>query len=54
MLKITVLVEKPVGQAIGIKEQIAMDLEHFGDTKVVSVEVVEPEQLIINERPENG
>lgn len=43
MLKITVHVDAPAGQAIGIKEQIAQDLERFGDTKVVSVEVIAPE-----------
>ena len=45
MLKIVVLVDRPAGQAIGIKEQIAMDLERFGDTRVVSVEEVAIEQL---------
>lgn len=34
--------ERPGGQAIGIKEQIAQDLERYGDTRVVSVEVVQP------------
>lgn len=34
---ITIEVDAPVGQAIGIKESLAMDLEHYGDTKVVSV-----------------
>lgn len=42
MLIITVHVNAPPGQAIGIKEQIAQDLERFGDTRVVSVEVVQP------------
>lgn len=40
MLKITVLVNRPAGQAIGIKEQIAVDLEKWGDVRVVSVEEV--------------
>ena len=35
-------VDRPVGQAIGIKEEIAMELEHFGDTRVVSVREVRP------------
>lgn len=47
MLIITVRVEAPAGQAIGIKEQIAMDLERYGDTKVISVQEIEPEQLMI-------
>ena len=42
MLVITVYVNAPPGQAIGIKEQIAQDLERYGDTRVVSVEVVQP------------
>lgn len=44
MLVITVHVNAPPGQAIGIKEQIAQDLERYGDTQVVSVEVVQPPQ----------
>lgn len=43
MLVITVQVDALKGQAIGIKEQIAQDLERFGDTRVVSVQVVQPE-----------
>ena len=31
MLVITVHVNAPAGQAIGIKEQIAQDLERYGD-----------------------
>lgn len=42
MLIITVHVNAPAGQAIGIKEQITQDLERYGDTRVVSVEVVQP------------
>lgn len=42
MLVITVHVNAPPGQAIGIKEQIAQDLERYGDTRVVSMEVVQP------------
>lgn len=33
------------GKAIGIKEAIAMDLEKYGDVRVLRVEVREPEQL---------
>lgn len=36
------------GQAIGIKEAIAMDLEKYGDVHVVQVDVREPEQLSIS------
>lgn len=42
MLKIIVEVNAPVGQAIGVKEQIAQDLERYGDTRVVSVEELTP------------
>lgn len=37
MLKIIIHVDRPTGQAIGIKEAIAMDLEKYGDVRVVSV-----------------
>ena len=40
MLIITIHVIGTAGQAIGIKEQIAMDLEKYGDVRVVSVEEV--------------
>jgi hypothetical protein len=49
MLRIVVNVNCPAGQAIGVKEQIAMDLEKYGDTKVVSVEEIVPEQTKIKE-----
>lgn len=45
MLIITIEVDAPAGQAIGIKEQLAMDLERYGNTRVVSVEEVTPEQM---------
>lgn len=38
MLTITIKVNAPSGQAIGIKEQIAMALEKFGDVRVVKIE----------------
>ena len=38
MLIVTVAVNAPAGQAIDIKEQIAMDLGKYGDTRVLSVE----------------
>ena len=34
-----------LGKAIGIKEAIAMDLEKYGDVRVLQVDVREPEQL---------
>lgn len=45
MLTITVQVDRPAGQAIGIKEQVAMALEHIGDVRVVSVTSSLPEQI---------
>ena len=45
MLIITIKVDAPAGQAIGIKEDLAMYLERFGDSRVVSVEEVTPQQL---------
>ena len=45
MLIITIKVNAPAGQAIGIKEDLAMYLERFGDSRVVSVEEVPPQQL---------
>lgn len=47
MLRVIVEVNAPTGQAIGVKEQIAMDLERWGDTVVVSVEEIIPEQMKI-------
>ena len=38
MLIITSRVNVPAGQAIGIKEDLAMHLERWGDARVVSVE----------------
>ncbi len=37
MLIITLRVDAPSGQAIGIKEAIAQDIEKYGDVRVVSV-----------------
>lgn len=38
MLIVTVQVNTPVGHDIGVKEAIAMDMEKYGDVRVVSVE----------------
>ena len=47
-LVITLVVDHATpGQAIGIKEAIAMDLEKYGDVRVIQVDVREPEQLRI-------
>ena len=44
MLTITIQVNAPSGQAIGIKEDIAAYLEKFGDASVVSIVEKLPEQ----------
>lgn len=45
MLIITITVDAPPGQAIGVKEHLAMCLEQFGDTRVIEVREDVPEQL---------
>ena len=45
MIIVTIEVDAPAGMAQAIKEALAMDLEKYGDTRVVSVEEVEPLQL---------
>lgn len=50
MLIITIKVDAPVGQAIGIKEDLAMYLERFGDSRVVSVEEVTPRQMSLMDK----
>lgn len=42
---IVIEVFRPLGQAIGIKEQVAMALEGIGDVRVVSVTEERPEQV---------
>lgn len=44
MLRVVVEVDAPAGMAQAVKEQLAMDLERFGDTRVVAVEEIEYEQ----------
>lgn len=45
MLILTLAVDAPAGQAIGVKEAIAQDLEKYGDVRVLSVVEKRPEQL---------
>lgn len=45
MLTIVVKVDRPAGQAIGVKEQVAMALEYIGDVRVVQVTETYPEQI---------
>lgn len=48
MLIITLHVDAPSGQAIGIKEDLACYLQQFGDVRVVNIEEVLPEQMKIS------
>lgn len=48
MLTITIQVNAPEGQAVGVKEDLAMLLERWGDTRVVEVRETAPEQIKIN------
>lgn len=47
MLIITIHVDAPSSQAIGIKEDLAMYLEQFGDVRVVDIKEELPEQMKI-------
>lgn len=47
MLTIMIEVDAPSGMAQGVKEQLAVLLERWGDARVVSVEEREPEQMRI-------
>lgn len=48
MLRIVIEVDAPAGQAIGVKEDLAMYLERFGDSRVVAVEEIGPEQMVLH------
>ena len=50
MLFITIRVDAPPGQAIGIKEALAMYLERWGDSQVLQVDEIKPRQLSLLER----
>ena len=45
MLRITIDVNAPAEMAQGIKEILAMILEHWGDTRVIRVEEIRKENL---------
>ena len=47
MLTIRIEVDRPAGQAIGIKEDLAMYIEKFGDARVVEIKETALEQLKI-------
>lgn len=41
MLIITIEVDAPAGLSMAVKERLAMDVEKYGDTRVIDVKVVE-------------
>ena len=45
MLIITIEVDAPAGQAIGVKEVLAMCLERFGRARVTKIDECRPEQM---------
>ena len=47
MLRLTIQVNAPLEQVIGIKEHLAMELERFGDTRVIEVQEVNPVEQIM-------
>jgi len=52
MLIITVQVDAPSGKAIGIKEDLAMILERYGDVKYVDVKAKDepaPKQMTLGD-----
>ena len=49
MLTITIKVNAPLGMAQGVKEDLAMYLERYGDTHVASIVEEKPEQTEIGE-----
>lgn len=46
MLTITIQVNAPAGKAIGIKEDLAMYLERFGDAKVLEIKEDRPDPVV--------
>ena len=51
MLTIIAKVDAPVGQAIGVKEDLAMRLEDLGDVSIISVTEDKPMQLLVGGYP---
>lgn len=45
MLTVTICVNAPLGMAQAVKECLAMELERFGDCRVVDVRETQNEQL---------
>lgn len=51
MLTIIAKVDAPVGQAIGVKEDLAMRFEDLGDVSIISVTEDKPMQLLVGGYP---
>ena len=49
MLRIVIEVTGEAVDPQGVKESVAMELERFGDVRVVEVRCIEPEQIKIEE-----
>ena len=49
MLTITLQVDAPLGQSIGVKEAAAMCFEHLGRVTVLSVTETAPKQLTLGD-----
>lgn len=49
MLRIVIEVTGGDDDPLGVKEKLAMDLECFGDVRVVEVRRIEPKQMKIEE-----
>lgn len=47
MLRGVLLVDAPDGEAQGVKEQLAMDLERFGDVCIVEVKEIGANQIVM-------
>ena len=52
MLRIVIECDAPAGQAVGVKENLAMYLEKWGDCRVVRIDEISPQQLRIEEAVE--
>ena len=48
-MRIVIECDAPVGQAIGVKEDIAQYLERYGDCRVVRIDEIAPKQMSIHE-----
>lgn len=49
MLRIVIECDAPIGQAVGIKEDLAQHLERYGDCRVVRIDEIAPRQMSIHD-----